>query len=61
LIIGGVYVISNGSDHAGGEVHAAPAVKWWDVLFGLSAACCWAISPIFTRQGREGLPSPCWE
>ncbi|HEX2279803.1 MAG TPA: hypothetical protein VHN13_22170 [Candidatus Tectomicrobia bacterium] len=20
--------------------------------------CCWAISPIFTRQGLEGLPSP---
>jgi DME family drug/metabolite transporter len=58
LIIGGVYFISNGSDDADGKTQAAPAMTWSDVLFGLSAACCWAISPIFTRQGLEGLPSP---
>jgi drug/metabolite transporter, DME family len=58
LIIGGVYGISNGADNAGGRAQDAPAMRWRDVLFGLSAACCWAISPIFTRAGLEGLPSP---
>jgi DME family drug/metabolite transporter len=58
LIIGGVHCISNGSDNAGGGAQAAPAMQWRDALFGLSAACCWAISPIFTRKGLEGLPSP---
>jgi drug/metabolite transporter (DMT)-like permease len=58
LIIGGVYGISNGSDNAGVGAPAAPAMRWRDVLFGLSAACCWAISPIFTRKGLAGLPSP---
>jgi drug/metabolite transporter (DMT)-like permease len=58
LLIGGVYFISNGSDKAGGGAKAAPAMQWRDVLCGLSAACCWAISPIFTRKGLEGLPSP---
>jgi uncharacterized membrane protein len=33
-------------------------MTWRNVFFGLSAACCWAISPIFTRKGLEGLPSP---
>lgn len=58
LTIGGVYCISNGSDTAGGGGKGAPARRWRDVFFGLSAACCWAISPIFTRKGLEGLPSP---
>lgn len=58
LIIGGVYCISSGSDHARGGGQSAPARQWRDVFFGLSAACCWAISPIFTRKGLEGLPSP---
>jgi DME family drug/metabolite transporter len=58
LIIGGVCFISNDPDHAEGKAEDTPARQWRDVLFGLSAACCWAISPIFTRQGLEGLPSP---
>ena len=58
LIIVGVYCISNGSDNAGGGGQGTPARQWRDVFFGLSAACCWAISPIFTRKGLEGLPSP---
>jgi drug/metabolite transporter (DMT)-like permease len=58
LIIGGVYCISIGSDNAGGGEQAAPTMTWRNVFFGLSAACCWAISPIFTRKGLEGLPSP---
>jgi uncharacterized membrane protein len=58
LIIGGVYCISNGADSAVGGAQDAPAMRWRDGLFGLSAACCWAISPIFTRTGLEDLPSP---
>jgi drug/metabolite transporter (DMT)-like permease len=58
LIIGGVYCIFIGSDNAGGGEQAAPPMTWRNVFFGLSAACCWAISPIFTRKGLEGLPSP---
>src|SRR5690606_38231346 len=27
-------------------------------FYGLAAAVCWAISPIFIRKGLEGLPSP---
>ena len=58
LIIGGVYGISKGSRNTGGGGRDAPAMPWRDVFFGLGAACCWAISPIFTRQGLAGLPSP---
>jgi len=58
LIIGGVYCISHGSDNAGGWRQSLPARQWRDVVFGLSAACCWALSPIFTRKGLAGLPSP---
>lgn len=58
LIIGGVFCIATGSDHARGGGQGAPARQWRDMVFGLSAACCWALSPIFTRQGLAGLPSP---
>jgi drug/metabolite transporter (DMT)-like permease len=58
LIIGGIYCISHGSDNAGGWRQSPPARQWQDVIFGLSAACCWALSPIFTRKGLAGLPSP---
>ena len=58
LIIGGVYCISHGSDNAGSGRQSAPARQWRDMVCGLSAACCWAISPIFTRKGLAGLPSP---
>jgi drug/metabolite transporter, DME family len=57
LIIGGVYFISSGSGQTG-EAAQAPPMRWQDALFGLSAALCWAISPIFTRKGLEVLPSP---
>lgn len=36
----------------------ALATGWRASLFGLGAALCWAISPIFIRRGLEGLPSP---
>ena len=29
-------------------------------LFGMLTALCWAISPIFIRQGLVGLPSSIW-
>jgi DME family drug/metabolite transporter len=58
LIIGGVYVISRGRQQPGGSAQAAPAMRWQDIMFGLAAALCWAISPIFTRKGLEVLPSP---
>lgn len=31
---------------------------WRAALFGLGAALCWSISPIFIRNGLEGLASP---
>ncbi|HKZ83262.1 MAG TPA: EamA family transporter [Anaerolineae bacterium] len=63
LIVAGVYVVSNrsGPSSATGVVAHGPvagANLWRASLFGLSAALCWAISPIFTRQGLEGLSSP---
>lgn len=38
----------------------AEAVKtgWRPSLFGLGTALCFAISPIFIRNGLKGLPSP---
>ncbi len=32
--------------------------SWRGALFGLAAALCWSISPIFIRHGLEGLSSP---
>ena len=37
---------------------ARVASGWRASLFGLGAALCWSISPIFIRKGLEGLPSP---
>jgi len=55
LIVGGVYVISN---ERGGP-HSGPQVSGWRAsLLGLSAAFCWALSPIFIRLGLKDLPSP---
>jgi len=34
--------------------------KYLGYLFGALTALCWAISPIFIRQGLRGLPSPIW-
>ena len=31
---------------------------WRGALFGLGAALCWSISPVFIRNGLQGLPSP---
>ncbi len=63
LIVAGVYVVSAQSAPAtvAGSASHNPGGKttpWRGSLFGLSAALCWAISPIFTRKGLEGLSSP---
>jgi uncharacterized membrane protein len=66
LMVGGVYVVSSraGSQPPAGRSEAnEPAggsrtAVWRGSLFGLAAALCWGISPVFTRQGLKGLSSP---
>ncbi len=68
LIVAGVAVISAGQINAGAgggptggsPGGAAPArlPLWRGAVFGLAAALCWAISPIFIRRGLAMLPSP---
>jgi uncharacterized membrane protein len=41
-----------------GAVQDAWNVRWRDSVYGLGTSLCWAISPIFVREGLEGLPSP---
>jgi drug/metabolite transporter (DMT)-like permease len=59
----GVALTVTGVALVGGQ-HEAPADgnsrprRWWDLWLGLGAALCWAASPVFTRRGLEGLPSP---
>jgi len=60
LIVLGAYVISTRSgdlkdtDGNPGSIRAGWQASW----LGLSAAFCWALSPIFIRAGLEDLPSP---
>jgi drug/metabolite transporter (DMT)-like permease len=59
-IVGGVYLVSTGSNgEAGseGKSQSAAAILRASWL-GLSAAFCWALSPIFIRAGLKELPSP---
>ena len=60
LIVAGVYVISTRSSlaPAGTNVSATQTTVWRASLFGLAAAFCWALSPVFTREGLKGLSSP---
>ena len=55
MMIAGVYAVSNQSEPAD---NAVPAGGWRGSLFGLAAAGCWAVSPIFIREGLKDLPSP---
>ncbi len=55
IMIGGVYVVSSNSEAAG---NASRTSGWRASSFGLAAACCWAISPVFIRAGLKDLPSP---
>jgi drug/metabolite transporter (DMT)-like permease len=50
VMIGGAYVVAM----RGGQ----PAPRALDALPGLGCAFCWALSPIFTLRGLDGLDSP---
>lgn len=60
LIVLGAYVISQRSgDSREIEGNPQPIKAGWQASWlGLSAALCWALSPIFIRAGLEDLPSP---
>ena len=61
LIVLGAYVISkrSGDSSKGTEANPQPTQAGWQASWlGLSAAFCWALSPIFIRAGLEELPSP---
>lgn len=60
LIVLGSYLISKRSgDSTASEGNPHPIRTGWQASWlGLSAAFCWALSPIFIRAGLEGLPSP---
>jgi drug/metabolite transporter (DMT)-like permease len=62
LMIGGVYLIHYSQDafaaSAGVIAQPLPRTRWRPLLWGLAAAFCMSLSPIFIRQGLEGLPSP---
>jgi uncharacterized membrane protein len=55
LIVIGAYVIS---EKSGGTDSHPIETGWRSAWLGLSAALCWAISPIFIRAGLKQLPSP---
>jgi len=60
LIVAGAYVISKWSGSSGeNETPSQPVEDGWRASWlGLSAALCWALSPIFIRAGLKELPSP---
>lgn len=53
VVVAGVAAIA--TMHRKGSIREAGLVV--GVLSGLSTALCWSISPIFIRQGLEGIPS----
>ena len=55
LIVGGAYVISEKTVGADAHPHQT---GWRGAWMGLSAAFCWALSPIFIRNGLKELSSP---
>jgi drug/metabolite transporter (DMT)-like permease len=50
LMVFGAYTVST--------ARRAAAASWRDSLFGLGTALMWALSPIFTVKGLDGLDSP---
>ncbi len=62
LIVAGAIVISGGSGDPrlrGDRKDLKPqSMNWSTSIPGLSAAFCWALSPIFIRAGLKELPSP---
>jgi uncharacterized membrane protein len=60
LIVAGAYVISRWPGNSSGTTAGPFKVDsgWRASWLGLSAAFCWALSPIFIRAGLAELPSP---
>ncbi len=58
LIVAGVYLTSKQPENPGTDQKAQRTGLWQSSWPGLSAALCWAISPIFIRFGLQDLPSP---
>ncbi|HLF27755.1 MAG TPA: EamA family transporter [Anaerolineae bacterium] len=64
LIVGGVYIVSDRSEPAQKSIGSSRlslgfvANRLSGSEFGLAAALCWSISPIFIREGLKELPSP---
>jgi len=58
LVVGGVYLVSSASNSSGAGNLQIVDTGWRGSVLGLSAAFCWALSPIFIRAGLEALPSP---
>jgi len=54
LMVVGVYVVSRRSSPDA----TSASMLLRGSMFGLAAALCWAISPVFTREGLKGLSSP---
>jgi drug/metabolite transporter (DMT)-like permease len=62
LMMGGVYLIHYSQDAfgagAGVTAHSLLGTRWGSLFWGLAAAFCMSLSPVFIRRGLEGLPSP---
>ncbi|HEY4689919.1 MAG TPA: EamA family transporter [Anaerolineae bacterium] len=64
LIVAGVYIVSDRSESAQKPIGGSRlslgfvANRLSGSEFGLGAALCWSISPIFIREGLRELPSP---
>lgn len=60
MIVIGVYLVSKPTSGTASESGQPPseATGWRASWPGLSAAFCWALSPIFIRAGLADLPSP---
>jgi drug/metabolite transporter (DMT)-like permease len=59
IIVGGVYLVNYSRIRESETISTLQGERGWRTLpFGLSAALCWSISPIFIRYGLAELDSP---
>jgi drug/metabolite transporter (DMT)-like permease len=64
LIVAGAFIINRASEPSAKTAGVQeknflnPRMAWSVSWMGLSAAFCWALSPIFIRAGLKDLPSP---
>lgn len=63
LMIGGVYVIQYSREPVTGTANVVASLgpghtRWSSLFFGLAAAFCMSLSPVFIREGLEVLASP---